>query len=164
MTLKYSKKNNGFTLFIAIVVTSMFTLISFVVINISLKQIILANAGQQSQVAFYAAESGVECAIYWDLTDVTSEFDINTPGTITCYNQTIGVDHPQVLPTGIPALIGGGVGDRTSKFYITLPRGCAVVYVTKNANNTTTIDSRGYNTCDVNALRRFERGVTITYQ
>jgi hypothetical protein len=38
------------------------------IINIALKQVILSGAGRESQFAFYAANTGLECALYWDLT------------------------------------------------------------------------------------------------
>jgi len=39
---------------------------------------------------------------------------------------------------------------------------CATVTVKKD-NGNTTVDSRGYNTCDTNSPRRVERGVSVTY-
>ncbi len=159
------KEEKGFTLLVAIVITSMLLLVSFVVVNVALKQLVLANAGIESQYAFYAADSGTECAVYWDLQDSTlSAFDPSTPGTISCNGQTVSTNS-QSVPT-IPAQqsqIGGGGSDRTSTFSITFPKGCAIVEVTKNADGTTTIDSRGYNTCVTSAPRRFERGVTLRY-
>lgn len=170
-----SKLNNdGFTLLIATVTTSMLLLISFVVVNVALKQILLADAGEESQHAFYAADRGLECALYWDLTDAQfqifrqpgSSFATDTPGTIRCSEEEI-TSGVQAVPIGgifVRSLIGGGDTDPTSIFMLQSPNNeCAVVQVTKNVDGTTTVDSRGYNTCDTNAPRRFERGVTITY-
>lgn len=158
-------KNKGFTLLVAIITTSMLLIVSFVVVNIALKQIILANAGRESQHAFYAADSGVECAVYWDLKNSSlSEFDMVTPGTITCDGQTIS-SGSQVVPTipSQPSVVGG---NSNSIFKIEFTKGCAIVRVRKVDNAgiiTTTIDSRGYNTCNTSALRRYERGVVLTY-
>ncbi len=49
-----------------------------------------------------------------------------------------------------------------SVFQIDFAHGCAIVEVDKD-NATTTIISRGYNTCDVNSQRRFERGIKVVY-
>ncbi len=144
-------KNKGFTLLIAMVTTSLLLIVSFVVSNIALKQLVLANASKESQYAFYNADSGVECATYWDLKDPTSSpFDPNgSPTNITCNTTT--------------RTVGGGGSNLTSTFTIPLPTGCVVVSVTKNVNDTTTIDSRGYNTCTAGAIRKYERGVNLTY-
>src|SRR6185295_5804256 len=113
---KMKTKTRGFTLLISIVVTSMLLIVSFVVVNIALKQLILASAGRESQYAFYAADAGVECATYWDLKNSSlSAFDIATAGTITCNGQTISTNS-QTVPT-IPSQqsrVGGGGAGSTS--------------------------------------------------
>jgi hypothetical protein len=83
------------------------------------------------------------------------------PGSITCNNQTVttGGQAVQTVPTQ-PSQIGGAP---VSIFQINFANSCAIVQVTKNADGTTKIDSRGYNTCDTSVSRRFERGITITY-
>src|SRR3989339_39611 len=167
------KPNRGFTLLIAIVTTSMLLVVSFVVVNIALKQLVLANAARESQYAFYAADSGTECAVYWDLKGGTtgdiSAFSTTTPGVITCNGQApIGGGN---LPwtNYIPArqsLIGGGGDTENSIFQLNFTKGCAFVEVRKiygGGELVTTVDSRGYNTCDINASRRYERGVTLSY-
>lgn len=169
------KKNKGFTLLIAIVITSMLLIVSFVVINIAYKQLIIANANKASQYAFYAADGGTECAIYWDLIGITSKFDPATSGLqITCSGQTISTNSqagPINLETGAGAVptippmnsrIGGGGANATSTFWLKFKKGCAIVQVGK-VSGLTTIDSRGYNTCDTSASRRFERGVILSY-
>ena len=162
---KKSIQESGFTLLIAIIITTMLLIVSFVVVNVALKQLILANAGKESQYAFYAADAGTECAVYWDLVDSTSsEFDTVTPGTIICNGQTITTGS-QTVPTipSQPSVVGGSAN---SIFKIDFPKGCALVRVTKSGvgpATVTTIDSRGYNTCDVTAQRRYERGVIMSY-
>jgi hypothetical protein len=160
-------KNNkrGFTLLVAVVVTSMLLIISFVVVNIAYKQLVLATASEESQYAFYAADSGTECAVYWDLkgnASGVSSFDPTTPGSISCNGQTITTGS-QTVPT-IPSqasVIGGAV---TSIFSVNFTKGCTIVRITKNVvTHSTTIDSRGYNTCNTSSPTRYERGVTLSY-
>lgn len=156
------KNEKGFTLLIAVVTTSMLLIVSFVVVNIAVKQLSLAFAAEESQYAFYAADSGTECAIYWDLKDSTlSAFAPATPGTILCNSQTISTGSQTV--NTIPAQSSAVGGVATSIFQLNFTKGCAIVRVTKNADGTTSVDSRGYNTCNTSAARRFERGVTLTY-
>lgn len=149
------KKNRGMTLFIAVVIMSILLFISFAVVNIVLKGTLFASLGRDSQYAFYAADAGIECAIYWDTKFDPSKFDPSTSSNITCANQTSSV--------------GGGGGNLTSTFSFNMNQGdnalpyCAVVTVTKNIDGTTKIYSRGYNTCDTSNPRRVERGLEVDY-
>lgn len=59
--------NKGFTLLFAVLVSVLVLAVGASIINIALKQTILSGAGRESQYAFYAANSGLECALYWDL-------------------------------------------------------------------------------------------------
>jgi Tfp pilus assembly protein PilX len=167
MIQKNNKKNNsGFALLVAIITTGILMLIAFVVVNVALKQLIISNAYQSSQYAFYMADSGVECAMYWDLKNgAVSAFDISTPGSVTCNNQTVttGSQTVQTSPTQSSRIGGGGASSPVSIFQINFGNSCAIVLVTKNANGTTEIDSHGYNTCNASAGRRYERGITTTY-
>lgn len=61
------KNKKGISLLIAIVTTSILLVVSFVVANVALKQLVLAHLSQESQYAFYNADGGTECALYWDL-------------------------------------------------------------------------------------------------
>lgn len=173
-----NKKNTkGFTLLIAIVTTSLLLIVSFVVVNIALKQLVLANAAKESQYAFYNADSGTECAVYWDLqgstTGAPSEFDLSDtipPHSIVCNGQpAITTSSQTVNTTPLQHSIIGGTdaatnpdGAGTSIFELDFVKGCAIVRVIK-AGGLTTIDSRGYNDCTIGALRRYERGVQLAY-
>ncbi len=164
--MKTIKNQNGFTLLIAILVTGMLLLVSFVVSNIALKQLVLAYSGQESQYAFYNGDSGVECAIYWDLKYGTqSAFDKYIAGSVNCNGQTVtsGSQTVPTIPTQSSVVGGGGDSNPVSLFKIDYTHGCAIVRVTKLANGNTTVESRGYNTCNTSSDRRFERGITITY-
>lgn len=159
------KKNKGFTLLVAIITTSMLLIVSFVVVNIAYKQLIIADANEQSQYAFYAADAGTECAVYWDLVNSeNSPFATDAVGSsINCNGQTIstGSQTIDVIPS-ISSRIGGGGANATSTFQLNFTKGCVIVRVGKHPT-VTVVDSRGYNTCDVNNPRRFERGVVLTY-
>ncbi|MDB5204675.1 MAG: hypothetical protein JWP09_703 [Candidatus Taylorbacteria bacterium] len=63
-----SKKNlvSGFTLLFASLIGSLVFTIGIAILNISLKQLALTNAGRESQQAFYSADAGVECALFLD--------------------------------------------------------------------------------------------------
>lgn len=66
INFKKIKEQKGFTLLFAVLVSIMVLAVGTSIINISLKQVILSSAGRESQFAFYAANTGMECALYWD--------------------------------------------------------------------------------------------------
>ena len=163
----------GMTLFIAIAVMGILLLITFAIVNITMKATLFASSGRDSQFAFFAADAGMECALYWDSRVDPSKFDPTTPGgSIICANDTMsgtgGVGSDTILGTTTVTKIGGG---SLSTFGFVMNQSsvvenrvnhCAIVTVTKSGGSTT-IKSRGYNTCDINNTRRVERGIEVTY-
>jgi Tfp pilus assembly protein PilX len=154
------KKERGITLLISLIITGTLLLVATAIANIALKQATIAASGRDSQYAFYAADSGAECALYWDVKNPTgiSAFATSTVTTINCNQNLSNPSNPS------PTSVGGsmtGVSTFTLKF---LPDTyCAVVTVTKANDGTTKIESLGYNTCDTTNPRRVERAVRVTY-
>lgn len=162
--MKKINLKNGYALYIAILTASALTLLGFAITNLTLQQVRISNIGSESHIAFYNADTGLECAMYWDLKNGgTSAFDINTPGSINCNNQTISTGSQTVStnPNQQSRIGGGGSSNRTSIFQLNFATGCAIVTVTKNSNSTTFFQSKGYNSCS--GQRRFERGIEILY-
>lgn len=65
-----SKEEKGFTLLYAILVSILVLSVGASIISITLKQTILSNSSRDSQLAFYASNTGIECALYWDIIGV----------------------------------------------------------------------------------------------
>ena len=143
--------NRGFTLLYAVLISSLLLSIGLAIFNITLKEFLLSSAARDSQFAFYAADTGIECAIFWDIQG--NAFDPSTASDIECAGQSIA---------GV-----GGVGfDTPSIFSIDLAPlpYCATVSVTKEESpRRTIIESKGYNTCDTGNPRRVERAIRATY-
>lgn len=156
----------GIALYIAITVTGALVLVSYAIIEIALKQIAISSIGRDSQQAFYAADTGAECAIYWDIKNPTnpgrSAFATSTAQTITCnYEPSTPLINPQNLNMPV-----GNTSTSTFRMYFGPDPYCADVTVGKSysgGNPKTTIESRGYNTCDTTAPQRVERAVRISY-
>lgn len=156
-------KNTGFTLFIAIVVMGTLFLIAAGVTNLALKQAFISTSGRLSQSAFYAADAGMECALYWDVKNPgadQSAFSSSTPAaTINCNGSDASVNN----------ISSGGFYDPvTYSFSYTLSPEpyCTVVTINKayvSGVLKTTLESKGYNTCDTTNPRRVERAVRATY-
>jgi Tfp pilus assembly protein PilX len=146
------KTKRGFTLMLAVLVGSLLLAIGLAIFNITLKELVLSSSARDSLYAFYAADTGIECALYWDLT-ANAFATSTTNSSATCNGTSLGT------------LGGGGYGVvNTFTFTLSPDRYCTTVSVTKTASpQLTTINARGYNTCDTANPRRVERGIRVTY-
>ena len=120
MSTNLKQKNKGFVIFIAAVVTSLLVLIGLLISNISLRQLTFSFAGKNSQIAFTAASSGVECALYWDQNNPTNPSESAfvsatnyTPQTIDCNGQQFVFDashnpDPNTDPSGADSTLSNG--------------------------------------------------------
>jgi Tfp pilus assembly protein PilX len=150
--------SSGFTLFAAIVITGVLLLIATGIVNLSYKQSLISNSGRESQLAFYAADSGMECALFWDAKNPGREesaFATSTTQLISCNKNTANPANEWTVGGASPSVI-------TRITFLPQPY-CAKVTITKNADGTTVIESLGYNTCDSANPRRVERAVRATY-
>ncbi len=169
------KNNKGYTLLFAVIVSSIILSVGISIMSIGRKEFQLAVASRDSVSAFYAADTGFECALNQDNYFATT----STAGfSITCLNQSI-----TIFPT-FPNTFPGG-NDGTGLFTFDLRMGanskaCAKVSVLKYYALDTTlnsmvptsrIESKGYNvgwstannTCSVNSPNRVERAIRYTY-
>ena len=142
--------NKGFTLFVAMVVMGTLLLVAIGMSTLAVKQGVISTSARESQLAFYAADTGVECAIYWDVKNPSgfSAFSTSTGSTISC--------------NGTDSFVGGS---SVSVFEINLfpDPYCARVRVEKFNDGTTRIESKGYNSCDSSNSRRVERAIKVSY-
>lgn len=60
------KKKTGFTIFFATLVASLALAIGLAIYDVVVRQLNLSTTVSQSQYAIFAADSGAECALYWD--------------------------------------------------------------------------------------------------
>ena len=152
-------RNKGFTVLFAVIISTLVLALGLGIVAITMKEIKLSGAGRDSELAFYAADSGLECAEYFDIAKAVFATSTSDPATVTC-NQ---IDTTTVTT--------GDESSATSTFrmymeYVgavpTISKPCADVTVSKSGGSTV-IDSRGYNTCDPANLRRLERGYSVRY-
>lgn len=146
----------GFTLLIAVILSSVLVSITLALIDIAYKQVVLASTATQSEYAFYNADSALECALYWD--QKFNAFDYSSPlsaSSITCNNLPVTGYTPTTINASIKQIqftiqcTGGGTA--------------GTVTVLKNTTGGTWLYGNGYNTCSVNDKRRIERGLKATY-
>lgn len=83
--------HKGFALFIAVILSAVAASITLALTTIAYKSLLLSSASRESQYAFYAADTALECALYWDRGQVNSFPYDATPGmvTVSCAGQTV---------------------------------------------------------------------------
>jgi hypothetical protein len=172
------------------IVASIVLALGVSLLTVSRKEFVLSSSATQSTNAFYAADSGIGCAEYWDN---SSSINFSTSSgssqltSITCsYNDPIS--HTVVFNPSSPTTYPGESGNTgTFTFYTpfstdgTSNKSCAAVTVDKyvaldpdfsNAPYTyTTITSRGYNIgwnstpgdCSNASPKKVERAIQVTY-
>ena len=160
--------NKGYTLLFAVLVASVVLAIGISILTISKKEFLLSASARESTSAFYAADSGLECAVYH-----VDNFSTTTPevASVNCAKQTLSQPAGTITYTALP----GGEGQFT--FDLKMPNGyaCAAVTAKLAYQNVpsigyiprTTIESRGWNSstskCDQNSARRVERALRYTF-
>ena len=148
------------------IVSSLVLALGLGIVAITMKEVKLSGAGRDSQLAFYAADSGLECAEYGDLTQgaFATSSDSADSVSIKCNNVSITSTTTK----------SGNSATSTFKMYMEYnnsagvsTKPCAIVSVNKyldgDLKQKTSIDARGYNTCDESNVRRLERGYSVKY-
>lgn len=157
--------SRGFTLFFAMLIGSLMLSIGLAIFNISSKELALSTAGRESQFAFYAADSGVECALYADLQ--FNAFPRNEESEISKEEVRCNEQNIRDVGTNEWKVVNGATSMTTTFTFFMDPAKkegpCALVTVTKEENVETRIESRGQNACDGKAVLRVERGIRVQY-
>lgn len=83
-------REKGFTLLLAALIASIVLSLGVSIAGLIQKELILSSTGRDSQFAFYAADSGAECALYWDVRKRVFS-SASPPSDIACTFQTIPV-------------------------------------------------------------------------
>lgn len=152
-------KNEGFVLLFAVVLSSIILSITVGVANIALKEVKFGTSARDTNYAFFAADTGVECALFNDKTP--SAFPVDGPATnIDCATTATTFDSASgTYRFAITGLGNDGVN-------------CAKVSIQKDdttdpPNVKTKIISKGYNVgdnvCDSSSIDRIEREIEVNY-
>ncbi len=158
----------GFALLIAIIFMSVMLSFGLALGSVSYKQQVLASSAVQSQYAFYAADAGLECALYYDQQQNFFAYPPSDPPSapaIVCDNS------PAISATEVWSASQWIVTNRLS---LDSGKRCVDITVYKYSapqpptNMTTYIFSQGYDvSCATvvspNGARFVARGVNIHY-
>lgn len=161
--------NKGFALLFAMLASSVLLSVAVAIWSISLREVIFSSFGRESETAFFVADTGMECALYWDFKGAfaTSTSRTSLPSS-NCPQQS-----PKAIRCGdqpiTPMITSCNSLNAVTEFSLTSTAGvCADVVITKTGNNqnsfsTTKIESRGHNTCVFSSPTLVERGLRVTY-
>lgn len=143
----------GFVILFAVTISAIILSIALGVANIAFKEIKFGTSDKDTNAAFFAADTGADCALFYDKT-TENKFPAGGPATpITCANANIPVN----FNTGVYNFTITNLGD--------LGQGCAKVTVDKTALLTKII-SNGYNngggSC-VQSSNTVERQIELNY-
>lgn len=172
------RDRRGYTLLFAVIVSVLVLSVAAFIVSVSRKQFILSSAYRDSTNAFYAADSGLECAI--------ENFD-NSPAslsTTTIYQASTGIGPAVKIFCGAANWTGNPVSSpspsrssATTTIQIPITNGggaCAIIQAYYSAANSDGdgatvyyIDAHGYNigwdstsnTCSLYGPRRVERAL-----
>lgn len=114
MKKKSKQKNMGFVILFAMLISSLILLITAGIFNVVQKEITLSSAARESQRAFYAADSALECALYVDLIGVPLDGGSN-PTLRTPFRANPAANSWENY-SGIPEYSCGGV--EMSSYYL----------------------------------------------
>lgn len=154
--VRAARAHRGFTLLVAVILSSVSLALALAMLDISYKQVTLALTAKQSQFAFANADSALECALYWDQKrDAFNHYDPMDSGVecptgagVVNYNPNQTSGEFRKITFDIPCETGG-----TN----------ASVTVLKADDAETYIYANGYNNCTSGDLRRIERGLKAHY-
>ncbi|MFA6536172.1 MAG: hypothetical protein WC250_02590 [Candidatus Paceibacterota bacterium] len=172
-----ASRRSGFTMLFAVLISGVLMAIGISIFNISIKEVRLSSTARDSNLAFYASDTGRECAIYWDM---AAKKKLN--GT-DAYGFATSTDNSVAIISADQFSCGGQIKDfqitvrtsdkATTKFTIQLGGDfdlpyCADVAVTKVKNYDTdtfdtNISAQGHNTCDLTNPVIIERGTEANY-
>jgi len=160
MIINKIKQNKGFAILFSVMISSIILTIALGVANIAYKQIKFSTSAREANEAFFAADTGAECALMNDKFASNSFVSSGGSGVVSCFGGSVA------LSGSFPSwsFVVSGLGSDSN--------GCAVVSVYKDAvsrapNIITTIVSKGYNfgnaSCVSASPNRIEREVEVNY-
>ena len=134
-------KQDGFVILFAVLISSIILLIGMGMFRISIKETVLSSTARESTLAFFMADSGMECALYAEIKH--GLYDNEAPP----YSISANLCDPRSPST----LRNAGGSSNTSAILFNLINldmaSCAQVRV-ENNNGVRGITSKGYNICN----------------
>ncbi|MBI5470056.1 hypothetical protein HY968_01915 [Candidatus Kaiserbacteria bacterium] len=164
--------SRGFTLLLAALVSSIVLALGASIFEIASREVTLSSIGRDSQFAFYAADQGAECALYWDLRYLY--FATSSPANVVspdprCDGQSLEVSGRPISAPYYPYTMTFTYSPNVS-IAASAGGNCATVSVQKSLGSNgvvrTAIHADGFNTtCSAQSTspRALQRSVELHY-
>lgn len=127
------EQSRGFVLLFAIVISSIILAITIGVANILFQETKFNTNAKDSNEAFFAADSGAECALYNDKTTSNSFIENGSSNLVNCFGRSINLSGSFPIWSFVVSKIGSEA------------KSCAKVTVDKSFLPAVFITSKGYN-------------------
>lgn len=168
---KINSQKSGFILLLAIILTAIILAVTAGVSNVTFRELTFSTSAKASNEAFYAADVGVECALYYDFKPAS------TPGgaVYPVFGNDAAAGH--TFCAGDDVSLDNGTGEPNDPWeFVVLSLGetheaCAIVSVVRDDSNptlpVTRITSRGFNlggdnaNCVSTSINRVERRIEV---
>ena len=97
----FSKKNeDGFALLIALIVVGVVLSVGLTILDLSIKQVRLSTNAKESELAFQAANAGMECARYWRREEADA-MELGQSITPTCFDESADSNSRSEITSGV---------------------------------------------------------------
>lgn len=150
------QRSKGFVLLFVIVISSIILAVTLSIMNIALKEINFSASAKDTNDAFFAADTGAECALYYDRTAPANNAFTGT-AIMNCAGSNITINGLSPIWNFVVSGLGSN------------GKGCAKVTVDKSIPPRTNITSKGYNnggsipgTC-IQGVNNIERQIELSY-
>ena len=161
------RTQGGYTLLFAVLTATLVLGVAAFIVGLSQKQYQLSVSARNSIYSFYAADSGIECAVNQGNWTNTGGFASTTGGSLSCGSGSVtlaAVGAPAVSPAGIvTGTAQNPIHQWTGYIPLTWTDGTTAMHECVSVTYTTgtdpvsgkpmtIIDSRGYNLCTTGAV------------
>jgi len=177
MMIKNTK--NGFTIFFAALVGSLALAVGLSMYDLLVRELALSQVSSQSQYAIYAADTGAECALFYDVarglgkdafatSSAAGAGGASSGDVATCNGQNIFASTNSILGNGSDLSVIKSSSSATTTFYLSMGTKdtdpAVKVEVIKSGDpSQTTIISHGYNRYNAKGVVKVERTLRVSY-
>jgi type II secretory pathway pseudopilin PulG len=104
VSMKKNTQKSGFALLITLIVVGVVLSVGMGILDLSLKQVKLSTNAKESEIAFHAANAGMECARYWRRKEASKMEGGNATNLISCFSAPPINVNPNIAPSVIPSI------------------------------------------------------------
>lgn len=153
--------NHGIALLFTLLIISVAISLAIGVFNIILGELEIGEGSRESMRAFYAADSGVECILYWDLKEQAFVFDKEK--AITCAGSSLSFSRSSQAINGKAAMVYTSPPCPNDNAFTLSNNSCISLKVIKFSDGASRIESLGENIKNPSAARVVQRGIEVNY-